>query len=47
MILKLCSRIHVERYIIERGIIYLDQNKYTQQVLQKYGMSDCKAVITR
>lgn len=38
-----CLGIHVERER-EKGVIYLDQRKYKQQVLQKYGISDSKTV---
>lgn len=38
-----CIGIHIERDR-QRGLIYLDQRKYIQEVLQKYGMSDCKSV---
>lgn len=40
-----CIGIHVERDR-PRGIIYLDQRKYIEEVLNKYGMSDCKTVNT-
>lgn len=38
-----CIGIHVERDR-EKGVIYLDQKKYIREVLNKYGMSDCKSV---
>ena len=37
--------IHVERDR-KKGVIYLDQKKYIHEVLNKYGMSDCKSVKT-
>lgn len=40
-----CIGIHVERDR-EKGIIYLDQKKYIQEVLNKFGMNDCKSVRT-
>lgn len=40
-----CIGIHIERDR-KNGIIYLDQRKYIMEVLQKYGMSDCKTVKT-
>ncbi|KAJ8717783.1 hypothetical protein PYW07_005713 [Mythimna separata] len=40
-----CIGIHVERDR-KRGVIYLDQRKYILEVLQKYGMSNCKTVRT-
>ncbi|KPJ07592.1 Copia protein [Papilio machaon] len=40
-----CIGIHVQRDR-KNGIIYLDQKKYIQEVLYKYGMSDCKSVKT-
>lgn len=41
--IKYCIGIHVERDR-KKGIIYLDQRKYIKEVLNKYGMSDCKSV---
>lgn len=43
--IKFCIGIHVERDR-KKGVIYLDQKKYIQEVLNKYGMSDCKSVKT-
>lgn len=43
--IRFCIGIHVERDR-EKGIIYLDQKKYIQQVLEKYGMLDSKPVKT-
>lgn len=40
-----CIGIHIERDR-NNGIIYLDQRKYILEVLQKYGMLDCKTVKT-
>lgn len=40
-----CLGIHVERDRT-KGILYLDQRKYIQEVLNKFGMSDCKSVQT-
>lgn len=40
-----CIGIHIERDR-KNGVIYLDQRKYILEVLQKYGMSDCKTVKT-
>lgn len=41
--LTYCIGLHVERDR-KNKVIYLDQKKYIQEVLLKYGMSDCKPV---
>lgn len=43
--LRYCIGIHVERDR-KRGELYLDQRKYILDILQKYGMSNCKTVKT-
>lgn len=40
---KYCLGLHVQR---EKGSIYIDQKKYITEVLNKYGMADCKPVMT-
>lgn len=40
-----CIGVHVERDR-QNGIIYLDQKKYILEILNKFGMSDCKPVKT-
>lgn len=43
--LKYCIGWHVTRDR-KNGIMYIDQKKYIQEILHKYGMSDCKPVKT-
>lgn len=43
--LKYCIGLHVTRDR-KNGNMYIDQRKYIQEILQRYGMSDCKPVKT-
>lgn len=40
-----CVGLHITRDK-SRGIIYIDQTKYIEELLEKFNMSDCKPVDT-